>query len=124
MSEEEASALDRPPDHVQWIHHVMPFVVWMMAMQLLSNVGAWNYAARTALGIAALWYWKPWRFNYAGPALRHLVPGPDPPRNEALRQAVDDRRRDLRVGACKVEVRVHRKVRNRVCGEVVHGKRT
>ena len=73
--EVSADALNRPPDAVPWIHHAMPLVVWMMAMQLLGDIGPWNYAARTVLGIAALWYWKPWQFDYRPPAWGHVLPG-------------------------------------------------
>lgn len=53
--------------------HVLPFVLWLFLMQMLGDPTGWSYAVRTAAGVAALGYWRPWRW-YPPLSARHLAP--------------------------------------------------
>jgi CAAX prenyl protease-like protein len=51
--------------------HILPFVLWLFVMQMLGDPAGWKYAVRSAAGVAALLYWRPWRW-YAPFSPRHL----------------------------------------------------
>lgn len=43
------------------LHHALPFVAWILAMELLP-AGAGSYAVRSALGLGLLLLCRPWRY--------------------------------------------------------------
>ena len=53
------------------IAHIAPFAVWLAVMFGLGEPAAWKYALRAALGLAALLWFRPWRW-YAPLAVRHV----------------------------------------------------
>lgn len=42
--------------------HVFPFGLWMACIMFLGEPAGWKYALRTALGLGALVYFRPWRW--------------------------------------------------------------
>jgi len=53
--------------------HLLPFIAWILLMQIPGLEPAWNYALRTVIGIVALSYLKPWRW-YSVANSRNLIP--------------------------------------------------
>lgn len=52
-----------PAEHKDaWIPHVIPFVAWIFLMGILGEAAGWKYATRSAVCLALLLYFRPWRW--------------------------------------------------------------
>jgi hypothetical protein len=56
--------------NMMWTH-VLPFVIWILLMELLKPPTGWGYAVRTAVSLGVLCWMAPWRW-YTRLQFRHI----------------------------------------------------
>lgn len=65
------TAVTAPPSNRPLWAHVLPFLAWVVVMELPIGPEALRYAIQAAAGLGLFLGWRPWRY-YAAPVVRHF----------------------------------------------------